>query len=67
MAILTFNTVTNSWEYPTDGKLTGSDITPTFSVDVTVTDNAKGLVLKSATKTWRITINDSGVLVITQI
>ena len=35
--------------------------------DIQVYDNTKGLILNSATKKWRVTINDTGTLVTTQI
>lgn len=69
MDILKWNKETQEWEIAELGtdKLNPLYIDPTFAVDVEITNAAKGVVLKSATKRWRVTINDSGVVVITQI
>jgi len=37
-------------------------IIPMTDEDIEITDNTKGFVLHSATKTWRIKVNDSGAL-----
>lgn len=69
MDILKWNTSTQEWGIPSLGvdQLDGGFISPIFGEDVKVDDQNFGLVLTSATKTWRITINDSGTLVITDI
>ncbi len=69
MDILKWNPLTNSWEIPVIGtdKLTGALIMPTFSDDVTITNPSKSVVLSSATKSWRLTINDSGIITATEI
>ncbi len=69
MDILKWNKETQEWEIAVPGtdQLDPLYINPTFSVDVEITNSAKGVILKSATKRWRVTINDSGVFVVTEI
>lgn len=57
--IKTFNSFTGEWEDATEEITVPSDII--------ISDDTKGLVLYSATKQWRLTVNDSGTLVITEI
>jgi len=38
-----------------------------FTDDIAISNSAKGLILNSATKKWRVTINDSGTLITTDI
>jgi cation diffusion facilitator CzcD-associated flavoprotein CzcO len=55
----TFNELTGEWEAYVD--------TVEVAQEIAITDSSKGLVLYSATKQWRLTVNDSGTLVITEI
>jgi len=57
--ILTFNIDTQEWEAPAD--------TAAVDQDIEITDSAKGVVLTSATKKWRLTVDDTGTLLITDI
>ena len=54
---LQFNPATNSFEY-VDG--------PSYA-QITISDPAKGIIVNSATKQWRLTLTDAGALVITEI
>lgn len=54
-----FNNYTGEWEELSE------DLT--IPSDVVISDNSKGVVLSSATKQWRVTVNDSGTLVVTEI
>jgi cation diffusion facilitator CzcD-associated flavoprotein CzcO len=55
----TFNELTGEWEAYVE--------TVEVAQEIAITDSSKGLVLYSATKQWRVTVNDSGTLVITEI
>jgi cation diffusion facilitator CzcD-associated flavoprotein CzcO len=55
----TFNELTGEWEAYVE--------TVEVAQEIAITDSSKGLVLYSATKQWRLTVNDSGTLVITEI
>lgn len=68
MDILKWNTATQQWEIPVDGdQIAGSFIDPTFAQDVKVTDSAYGFVLTSASKQWRLSVNDDGTLTTTEV
>lgn len=55
----TFNSFTGEWE----------DVAEEITIpsDIIISDSTKGVVLNSATKQWRLTVDDSGTLVITEI
>ena len=69
MDILQWNRGLQIWEVAVPGvdKLDPQYIDPTFAEDITITDPAAGLVLSSATKQWRLTVDDSGVLTANEI
>ena len=58
-SLKTFNELTQEWEAHRD--------TVEIEQEIAITDSAKGVILYSATKQWRLTVEDSGTLVITEI
>jgi len=57
--IKTYNNETEEWEVAGDTAQTDQDIE--------ITDSTKGVILNSATKQWRLTVDDTGTLLITEI
>lgn len=69
MDILQWDIATQKWKtaVPFVDQLNPGYIDPTFDQDVKIVGETNGLILSSPTKFWRLTINDSGTLLINEV